>query len=251
MPNLATHINFGLETINGLHDDSMKSHLGNFLLGCCTPDIRALTKWERTRTHFSSLEVKQIGAGVEGLFRSNPQLTVDIKSHEPTRAFIAGYITHLIADETWIIEIYRPYFANENLFPDPIQANVADRAIQLDMDRAVWNERPTVDYVIDQINQSNIDIDITFIDANTMSDWRTWVAHFISTPFSWDRLTFLTQRMYKNNHAAQEVAQSFLASIDYNLELLYESIPRTAIQEFKDKVISESTRVIRERLYVC
>ena len=63
MPNLVAHIGFGLDCI-GLEEDSIISNnLGSFLLGCCSPDVRIVTKLSRDRTHFVPISNKVIGTG--------------------------------------------------------------------------------------------------------------------------------------------------------------------------------------------
>ena len=80
-------------------------HIGSCLLGATAPDIRAMAKWDRQRTHFAPLSVGQVGTGTKEMFAKYPGLA-DYKSQSPeTRAFILGYVctvsyTHLRAHET-------------------------------------------------------------------------------------------------------------------------------------------------------
>ena len=164
MPNLPTHFSFALDTLAALDDPSIKANLGSFLLGSTTPDIRARTKWKRSHTHFASLSVERVGVGAEGLFRSNPDLTEAARKSPATRAFLAGYLSHLVTDETWITQIYRPYFGNLDMFPDTMKANVYDRAVQLDMDRNARQEAPGMDKIIEQLHSSDRYVRVGFID---------------------------------------------------------------------------------------
>ena len=126
---------------------TIDSHLGSFLLGSTSPDIRILTKGKRDDTHFATLQVQSIGMGVAGLFHSYPAIADSSKVSGPTRAFLSGYLVHLLADEAWILDIYRPYFDDPLLFPDRVHANISDRALQLDMDRAAREEMGDMDQV--------------------------------------------------------------------------------------------------------
>lgn len=250
MPNLPTHFNFALQTLSALDDPSIEAHVGSFLLGCTTPDIRARTKWKRAHTHFAPLEVDRVGVGTEGLFESNPHLSEMAQSSGATRAFVAGYISHLVTDETWITQVFQPYFADRDLFPDPIKASVSDRAVQLDMDREAWEEAPGMDKVIEQLQRSDRGVDVGFIDTETLGQWRSWVSDFSGRPFSWDRLSFLAQRMYRDSEEAQMVVESFLSSLHTNLRGVYSRVPKKKVKEFREKAVSESTRLIKERLDV-
>ena len=248
MPNLPTHFSFALETQSHLQDPSIEANMGSFLLGSTTPDIRARTKWKRSHTHFAPLSVERVGFGADGLFQANPHLPEAARKSDATRAFLAGYISHLVTDETWITQIYRPFIADRDLFPDPMKANVSDRAIQLDMDRNARKEAPGMDKVIEQLQQSEIGVQIEFIDSETLSSWRVWVSDFVARPFSWDRLSFLAQRMYRDNQDVQVEVESFLSSLNSSLEKVYDRVPKEKLREFRKNAVVESARLIKERL---
>ncbi|MFQ5860967.1 MAG: zinc dependent phospholipase C family protein, partial [Dehalococcoidia bacterium] len=135
MPNLLAHIHIGLQAVERLSFPFLERNLGSLLLGCTSPDIRIITKGKRDETHFAPLNIQRVGEGVENLLRRYPRLRDARSLSEPTRAFLAGYISHLVADEVWVLEIYRPYFANPDPFSNRAQANLWDRALQLELDR--------------------------------------------------------------------------------------------------------------------
>ena len=55
MPNLPTHMYLAYQVAEGLGRGEVHSQLGSCFLGCTAPDIRAMTKWPRERTHFAPL----------------------------------------------------------------------------------------------------------------------------------------------------------------------------------------------------
>ena len=118
MPNLPTHLEFALEVSNRLDSPLINAHLGSFLLGATAPDIRVITRVDRSAYHFVQLDFKSVGEGIDNMFKSHPFLS-DVSSMDvKLQAFISGYITHLIADECWVTEVFRKYFASEVIFPD-------------------------------------------------------------------------------------------------------------------------------------
>ncbi|MBM3925570.1 MAG: zinc dependent phospholipase C family protein [SAR202 cluster bacterium] len=248
MPNLATHFNFALRTLEALQDPMVEAHKGSFLLGCTTPDIRAVTKWKRDYTHFTPLEVEGVGDGTAGMFIANPRLKEAMRRSPATRAFIAGYISHLTTDETWITHVYQPHFGNREEFPSEVEANVSDRALQLDLDRQAWEEVLSIESVLDMLNGSDDGVSIGFIDSPTLAQWRAWVVDFGRRPFSWGRLSFLVRRMYKEDQEAQMVVESFLSGLYTNLNRVYSRVPKKRIKEFNEKSVSESVRLIKENL---
>ena len=74
MPNLPMHIYLCQQVAEELDWGYAHDHAGAAYLGSTTPDIRAMTKWDRARTHFSDLSVNHVGAGVQRMFELHPHL---------------------------------------------------------------------------------------------------------------------------------------------------------------------------------
>ena len=92
----------------------LNENMGSYLLGSTAPDVRVITRKGREPYHFAPLDFDEVGAGISGLLREHPQLATT--EHGPTRSFMAGYMTHLILDETWITRMYRPLFGKDGVF---------------------------------------------------------------------------------------------------------------------------------------
>ena len=135
MPNLPAHIELAAMVAERLGPSALDGNLGYFLLGSTSPDIRAITKADRQDYHFAPLSFESVGAGVDGMLSAHPELRDAAGRDGPTGAFVAGYMTHLIYDETWIVEMFRPCFGNSGVFADEMEGKVLDRALQLDLDR--------------------------------------------------------------------------------------------------------------------
>src|SRR3546814_8038391 len=104
-------------------------------MGSTAPDSRVITRRDREETHFFTLHDLSDQDSVTRMFRENPSLAMPSGLDAATTAFIAGYLTHLVLDETFIREIYRPHFgALSEINGDP-KSNVLDRAIQYELDR--------------------------------------------------------------------------------------------------------------------
>ena len=248
MPNLPAHLSLALEAIRRLSYPIVDRHVGAFLLGCTSPDIRAMTKWRREETHFAPLTVKHIGAGVKGLLQTHPDPADSSQVTDATRVFLSGYFTHLVADETWILEVYRPYFDGHRPFADEVQANIWDRALQLDMDRSACEELGDMGQVRSLLDGSECGVGVGFIGPETLGEWRGWVTEFTEREFAWDRLRFLTNRMYRDNADAMGMVEEFLGCVPRSLEEAYGEIPDGKISAYREKVLAESVRLIKEYL---
>ena len=115
MPNLPTHIELAWQASLTIKDSVLDENLGQYLLGSTAPDIRVITKKPRSQYHFVNLDFDSIGEGTKGLFDTYPHLRDKSSLPSDQAALIAGYITHLVADETWITNMYRTYFADNKL----------------------------------------------------------------------------------------------------------------------------------------
>ena len=226
----------------------VQRHLGSFLLGSTTPDIRSMTKGKRDDTHFASLDLTWVGEGMGGLLQTHPALADSSKINDATKVFLSGYFTHLVADETWIIEMYRTYFDGQRVVDDGVLANIWDRALQLDMDRAAGEELDGMDQVRSMLLGSESGVDVGFIEPDTLVQWREWVTEFTTREFSWDRLRFLTRRMYRDDPDAAQMVEEFLLGAPGSLESVYDRIPEERIGEYREQVITEAARLIREYL---
>ncbi|MFN3975020.1 MAG: zinc dependent phospholipase C family protein [Dehalococcoidia bacterium] len=208
MPNLIYHLALAWESAQRLPDPLPRRHQGPFLLGATAPDIRAMTRAQRDETHFAPLSSQEITAGIKGLFHTHPSLRQAIALPEPTRAFLLGYFSHLIADMAWVVLIFRPFFANPHLFPEPAQGLVLDRALQLNLDQA---SLPLVQTLVPLLDNSEAQVEVGFLQRDDLARWRAIVQEVCTRAFSWERLRNYTRRLFPNgNPFAQRLAEEFI-----------------------------------------
>jgi hypothetical protein len=249
MPNLPMHIYLANRLAQELDWGEVHDNLEDYLLGSTAPDIRAMTKWDRERTHFAPLSLEQIGTGTKRMFQLHPQLAEKSKLKACDRAFLIGYISHLTADEVWITTMYRPNF-NEttNVAGSELEGHIWDRAIQLDMDRAVLERPSSLENVSSIIADGDPMVELEFLEAKLLVEWRQWVGGFLSREFSWERLKRALNRMYRDDDDVQQLVENFLVNIESRLEEIYDKIPRVTIQTYHDRVSKETIKQIKEYL---
>ena len=102
MPNLPLHIYLAKCVADRLDWGWLNDHAPSLYLGSTAPDVRAMTKWPRERTHFAPLSSEEVGAGPAAMFKLHPTLAGSNGLSPATRAFLVGYVSHLVADESWI-----------------------------------------------------------------------------------------------------------------------------------------------------
>ena len=234
MPNLPAHIELANRAAERLGHPALEPYMGYFLLGSTSPDVRAITHGQREKYHFAPLDFGAVGAGVEGFFKANPQLKALRIEHGPTWAFVAGYLTHLVLDEVWIVEMYRPYFGNPLVFQDEVYGMVMDRALQLELDRM---SQETVGAAVPLLARVSDRVDVGFIPTETLAAWHRFVLRFMEREFEWDRLRFMARRIAAGDdgHAAHRVAVEFLRTMPASLERLYQLVSRDDLVRFKQQ----------------
>ena len=247
MPNLPAHIELAAMVAERLGPSALDGNLGYFLLGSTSPDIRAITKADRQDYHFAPLSFESVGAGVDGMLSAHPELRDAAGRDGPTGAFVAGYITHLIYDETWIVEMFRPYFGNSGVFADEMEGKVLDRAMQLDLDRQA---QPRVAASLPAIAGASGRIDVEFLPSDELVQWRDWVVEFVGRGFSWDRLDFLARRAARGGDLqhALKVADDFLGGMPGSIEELYRLVGPGRVKRFKAGALEAATARVEEYL---
>ena len=255
MPNLPSHIHLAQQAAELLDWGHVFDHIGSYYLGSTSPDIRAMTRWPRERTHFAPLSVEEVGTGARTMLQRYPELADHPGMPPPTRAFVLGYISHLVADEVWITTMFRPHFDNDNMITDSeVEAHIWDRALQLDMDRqtlVAMNEGingETTGYhsASEAMVCADQGVEVEFLEAEVLQEWRDWVRRFIGWEFSWDRLKRALNRMYRDNDDVQQAVDRFLQGMPYSLERVYEKIPEEKMTAYRKQVLDETVVAARE-----
>ena len=249
MPNLTAHLDLGLAIAEQLGNSTVERYLGSFLLGCTAPDIRVITKEAREETHFSSLYFENIGDGVRMMFQKYPSLVPIKQFNGPTRAFLAGYASHLVADETWVALFYRPYFGNTDIFPDLRWGKFLDRALQLQMDRSALKKPSFLRIVQQRLATAIVDVDVEFIPSDVLAQWRDWGEDMVQRPFTWDRLQRMVWRAYKLDDPDGVLAvEYFLNDVERSIQDIYKCVPKDTIEQFRAKTVNEYLSVMKDNI---
>ena len=247
MPNLRAHIDLAHRAAERLAHPTLDGNMGFFLFGSTSPDIRVITRRRREVYHFAELDFESLGSGIEGLFSAYPGLKRTGEHNEQTVAFVCGYLTHLIVDESWIVDMYRAYFGNREVFRDSAKGHVYDRALQLELDRQ--STRPPD--AADLLSRMPVeDIEVGFIPTDTLSDWRDWVVSGLNREFTWERLRFMAGRISRGDesHPAHTMADEFVRGVPEGLASLYDHVPEESLDGYRERSVDALVKTIEEYL---
>jgi len=177
-----------------LHGDSLEPEKGTYLFGATSPDIRVLTRWNRERTHFFDLSRLDHQDSVAGFFAAYPELSDAGALDKPTVAFISGYISHLALDETWIEDVYRPYFGQLSALGGGLSADTMDRVLQYELDRRERDAPAAADDIRTSLRDSSLALNVGFLDRETLQRWLEIAIDQARHPPDWERFRFQASR---------------------------------------------------------
>ena len=90
---------------DALHDIAHSS-LPAYYAGAIAPDARVRNEAAREATHFYSFRDPDTwGKATRQLFRAYPELADPVSLTDAQAAFVAGYLTHLAADEVFVVRL--------------------------------------------------------------------------------------------------------------------------------------------------
>ena len=222
-------------------------HLGSFYLGSTAPDIRAMTRWPREQTHFAPLSVEEVGTGARTMFEMHPELREAMSP--ASRAFLAGYVCHLAADEVWITSVFRPHFdtaEDSSLTDDQIEANIWDRAMQLDLDRQALPQIIGDTHPEHWLACSDKNVSMPFFEEGLLTEWKDRVGRFQVWEFTWDRLKGALNRLYRDDEDVQQTVEKFLEGMPRSLEAVYERAPEAEMNGYGDRALAATIEQVRE-----
>jgi hypothetical protein len=247
VPNLPAHIDLAWQAADRLGHRALDENLGSFLLGAVSPDVRAITKRDRAEYHYAPLSFTEIGEGVRGLFAAHPELLGKPQSDAAAAAFVAGYITHILLDESWIAGVFRPHFDGSGAEYDDAVSKVMDRALQLELDRLA---EQAVARAIPMIGSATMPTDIGVIPPATLEEYRFFVLELLGQGFSWERLRFMARRIAAGNeeHPANRVADEFLESMPESLDRLFDRVSRGELAKFRERAVDRLAGALEEYL---
>ena len=251
MPPITLHMVLARQIALDLGHEDVPPGSGHYLLGATSPDIRVITKQDRLSTHFFDLNEHNHQDSVASFLDQNGQLSAPEKLNTETRAWATGYLTHLVMDEQYITSIYRPYFAKHDELGGTMRANVMDRLLQFDLDRAYCNDAALKAEICGALASTLEGIDCGFLDPDTLDRWRKVTLEVAGRQMDWERM-----RGMISNHlrfAGLQEGETLGGFLDSLPELLNETIAHITSAEIDAFVqrATDSARAAIERYLGC
>lgn len=249
MPGLRLHLTIARDLASEVASPLVDGERGAYYLGATTPDIRALTRWDRERTHFFTLDDFAEQSGVHRMFEEEPALRDATSLDAPTAAFMAGYISHLVLDEDYICQIYRPMFGERSSLKDDELAGVMDKALQWDIERADCEDGAKMEEIRRVLAETAVEVNVDFIARETLSRWRDISADAAGSPPTVERLVrFLAHRMPALRFEDEGAEARFVERVPALLRRTWEHVGAERVREYLHGSRTRAGAAIREYL---
>ena len=246
MPPLGMHVTLAKELAEKLNYDAARVEPGAYYLGATTPDIRVMTKWDRSRTHFFDFQNFEQQRSVETLFRKYPELASPEGKSKSAAAFLCGYISHLEIDEAWIVDIYRPCFGERSALKGDVFANLLDRVLQFELDKRSRGDPSVVPEMRDEIRSATVNEAIGFLDKDTLLRWREVSADVVSREPTWDRFGVLASRHLRAYGVESEADLAhFLDNIPDLIDQSIKAVTPERIEAFQTRARERALEAMR------
>ncbi len=208
-----------------------------------------LTRWERERTHFFDLNEFDEQSGVHRLFEQEPALRDAGALNPATAAFMAGYISHLVMDESYICQIYRPVFGDRSQLGGDIMANLMDRVLQYEMDRRDREDPDKVAEIQRALAESAVEVTVGFIAHEMLLEWRQISVDVMSHPPTWERFGRMAGRhLAAAGIQGEERLAKFMAEVPVLLQTTIERVGDERVREYLESAKAEARRKMKEYL---
>jgi hypothetical protein len=146
---------------------------------------------------------------------------------------MAGYISHLVMDEDYITQIYRPLFGERSPLRDEDLADVMDKCLQWDIERADFEDPAKVDDIRDALAQAAVEVNVGFIAQDTLRQWRDVSLDVMSQALTIDRLVrFLGRRLPHVRLDDEAEAARFAEGVPALLERTWQHVGEERVREF-------------------
>jgi hypothetical protein len=249
MPGIRLHMSVARDLANDLQSPAIDDERGAYYLGATTPDIRALTRRDREETHFFKLDDFGQQDGVHRLFEREPALRDSHALDGQTAAFMAGYISHLVMDEDYITEIYRPLFGERSALSGDELADIMDKALQWDIERADCEDGHKMDEIRRALAEAAVAVNIDFIAREDLWKWRDVSLDIISQPMTADRFArFVARRLGREHlHDERHMAQ-FITEVPAILGRTWEHVGQERVREYLGGASARARAAMKEYL---
>ncbi|MBW8010678.1 MAG: zinc dependent phospholipase C family protein [Chloroflexi bacterium] len=247
MPTPFYHLSIAYELLE--HPDlpkNIRSHLtsckNTFLYGKTAPDVQVVSGQRREATHFYTLPPEDKTPAWKRLMAAYPTLADASALPEEMAAFLAGYICHLQADETWIFDLFLPIFGPDADWADFRERLYLHNVLRIYLDKQVLNTLPTETSTHLQATIPNSWL--PFVEDNHLSAWRDYLADQLLPGAAVQTIEVFANRQ----GLAPEEFSNILNSEELMEEEIFTHVSRQRLGEFHQNLLAKNLQLLQTYL---
>ncbi len=217
------------------------AHLGAFLLGNTAVDVQSLTGQPRFDTHFYHVHGDSAVRAGETLLATYPELANPARLDPTHAAFVSGYLAHLVWDECWLRDVFRPFYLESSLWPDRLTRNIHHNALRVLMDRQAeaalrgWPDLPSL------LGGVQPDRWLPFVPPEALFRWRDWVANQLADPDAVETAQVFAGRM----GISPEHFETVISAVEQDTYRPRVPGLRDALSTFEANALTESVAALK------
>lgn len=246
MPALGSHLARARMIADRLGHGWIEADRGAYYLGATAPDSRTMSRVDRAHTHFYTLDEFAAQDPVARMFAAHPELAAH--DDPETRAFVAGYITHLLMDQHYIERVYREFFGARSKLRDDPRADLLDRLLQYELERREREDGESMAAIRAALDANSASAAVAFIEADTLRRWREVAQDAASYPATWERWPRVAGRHTGRGAESDDAAAELLRETPALLREVIDHVTEERVQQFMEESLDETTARLREYL---
>ncbi len=173
----------------------IRPSMGAYLLGNTAVDVQSITGQRRFETHFYHVHGEAAMRASEALLAAHPHLADPARLEPAHAAFISGYLVHLVWDEVWLREVFRPFYMESSLWPDRLTRNVHHNALRVLVDRRAEAVLRAWPEVVPFLRSVQPDHWLPFVENTALCHWRDWLVAQLADPTAVQTVQVFAARM--------------------------------------------------------
>jgi hypothetical protein len=249
VPPIYLHMASARDIRLALEDESFEGECGAYYLGATTPDIRVLTRGDRRDTHFFDLDRLEHQDSAQEFLKTCGHLAAPEKLDAQTVAFVCGYLTHLVLDETYITSMYRPYFGQLSALGGDLNANMMDRLLQFELDRRRREAGDERFEIRTALEVCSLSLDVGFLDSEMLRRWQDVAIDQTRHPPDWRRFRNQGGRHLRQGWMENaEEYNEFLQRIPDMLQRTIDHISTAQVDAFVEQSKERAQQVVERYL---
>jgi hypothetical protein len=240
MPAPSLHLPLAFETLRAV-PALTDADLPAFLWGGVAPDVAQLYGRPRSETHYWPLGDV---SGVLRLLAAHPHLAAAALLPSE-RAFVAGYLAHLVADEQWTFCLWRPYFGLHTPYGGGPEGSALQNAYRDSLDETEWTANPgtrALGAYLEAATGVELRPDLLpFVEVHDLHRAREAIAELCTMPPGRARRSHVGRLVgIEQTERDPEEAKRHDHVIAY--------VKRSSFDDFRRRSLQEGTRVVAEYL---